>query len=77
VISDGPPRPTLGRGLYVKAAAKTVLKCSRSTRIAGGSRTNRTLPSHHRSAVKEAAADGKEAVEKSDTARSENSFAVA
>jgi hypothetical protein len=33
------------------------------------------LTSHHRFAVKEAAADGKEAIEESETARSENSVA--
>jgi len=36
-----------------------------------------SLTGHHRSAVKEAAADGKESVEDSETARSENSVALA
>lgn len=46
-------------------------------RIASRSRANRTLTGHHRSAVKEAAADGEETVEKGNTTCSENSVAVA
>jgi hypothetical protein len=52
--------------------------CLRSAFLAlAERRVTRTLTGHHRSAAKEAVADGKETTEKSETARSQGSVAVA
>src|ERR1017187_4877469 len=68
---------TKGRLLPIACEKCGLNASSVGSQIPRGSRATRTLTGHHRSAAKEAVADGKETTEKSDTARSEDSVAVA